>query len=70
MVSNPEPGQLVLSMRGGPGALELGEVRDYVEIQRGPRKPQNSSPNAGAAAIVQMAHQAHATESSRHRAGG
>ena len=69
-MSNPEPGQLVLSMRGGPGALELGEVRDHVEIQRGPRKSQHSSRNAGAAAIVQMPHQAHSTEASRHGAGG
>ena len=70
MVGNPEPGQLVLSMRGGTGALELGEIGDHVEIQRGPRKSQHFSWNAGAAAIVQMADQAHAAEASGHGVGG
>ena len=69
-MSNPEAGQLVLSMRGGPGALELGEISDHVEIQRGPGKSQHFSRNAGDAAIVQMPHQAHSTESSGHGAGG
>ncbi len=69
-MSNPEPGQLVLSVGGGRGALELGEVRDHVEVQRGPHKSQHFSPNAGASAIVEMPHQAHSTESSRHGAGG
>ena len=57
-MSNPEPGQLVLSVRGRPGALELGEIGDHIEIQRGPRKSQHSSRNVGNAAIVQMLDQA------------
>lgn len=69
-MSNPEPRQLVLRMRGGPGALELGEVRDHVEVQCGPRKSQHPGRNVGSAAIVQVPHQAHSTESSRHGVGG
>ena len=67
---NPEPGQLVLSVRRRTGALELYEIADHVEVQRGPRKSQNFSRNAGAAAIVQMPDQAHSTESSGHGVGG
>ena len=68
-MSNPEPGQVVLSMRGGSGALELGEIGDHVEIQCGPRKSQHFSRKIGVAAILEVAQQAHSAESSRHGAG-
>ena len=69
-MGNSEPGQLVLSVRGRPGALELGEIGDHVEIERGPRKSQHSSWNVGSAAIVQMAHQAHPAEPGGYIVGG
>lgn len=67
---NPDPGQLVLSVRHGPGSLEFSQIGNHIEIQRGPRKSQHSSGNAARAAIVQMPYQAHAPEASRHGVSG
>src|SRR6202040_2707046 len=70
VVSNSEPGQVALCMCRRPGAFELGEIGDHVEIQRGPRQSEHSSWNIDSAAIVQMTHQAHAAKSSRDGVSG
>src|SRR5215472_16409621 len=70
VVRNPDPGQLVLSMLRGARSLEFGQIGNHVEIQRGPRKPQHFSGKVARAAIVQMAHQAHAPEASQYGVGG